>query len=159
MDKGKYYSIEELIKIWVKEKNIVGEVNFATDLIAVLQLLPKNILDTVMKGCLFFEIKGDQAAFYCDGRSIKGRSIIVIDSAKHKRVMEGSYTILHEIAHFILKHGSPGDKSYKETERKKDEQKADNLADNWQDEYIKAHRLGSRKPKRTTPRSLPVGKL
>lgn len=104
-----------------------------------LSKIPIKIADKVMTECFFAALRsGIYGQYFHD---IKKKSLIIIDyrylnRAKPERI---EFTILHEIAHWFLKHGVVhGSGSEFRKIWKKQEKDADNQAKNWLIEWANA---------------------
>jgi len=134
MMKMKYYTPEE---IYYNDAGVVtlGCETLRFILAETLARIPSNIVDDVYDNCLFymFEFKG--GGYTTDGvfipnEVIKDKHIIMY----HTELPEFSEKarinlVLHEIAHYVLKHKTQ--LRHDNVDREKQEQEADDLVNKW----------------------------
>lgn len=129
-----YYKISKLISCL---EDVAFNSRLEPYIATALNKIPINIANKVIKKCFFATLENRASAQYFSANIIKKRAIIIIDNRFLKRATPEAieFTILHEIAHWFLKHSHifPKEISEKEIRKihKKSEDDASNLVDEW----------------------------
>jgi hypothetical protein len=111
-----------------------------TYLASALSKLPKHIVDKVLKKCIFITFSGWTKGC-CVPPSLNNKTLIYISWYHLKRAKPDTieHTILHEIAHWFLKHNSSlllsSHLNFTFSEINKQEKEADYQVKKWLQEY------------------------
>jgi hypothetical protein len=102
----KYYTPEEI------HYEIAGMVTHNDDLrnllAVILTQVPSEIVDNIFENCLFLMPDPEEKGSFIPNRIIGERHIILFPySLLEESLKEQTKTVLHEIAHYVLKHESP----------------------------------------------------
>jgi hypothetical protein len=107
----------------------------------IIYIIPKEFLDDVLSNCVFLML--DETvfpAYYVPKKIIEGKSLIVFPDNLFSKDEEGrTDMILHEIAHYVLRHSDPGiyNEAYSEQEKE-----ANALRKKWKDDWEKYQKGG-----------------
>lgn len=116
---------------------VLGDEGFLEILGDTIPMIPKDILDDVLRNCVFLMLneKKDVSPAFIPRELIEGKSMCAFceilyskESDKQKEM------ILHEIAHYVHRHGGKG---LSEEVRKEQEKIADKQKDKWIDDWEK----------------------
>ena len=142
----RYYTPKE-VEGYIGSNRILYHNLLYTNVAKALCKLPMHIADKVIKKCFFITYSG-RIRGHCFAPSlINNRTIIYISWHHLKRAKQEKieHTILHEIAHWFLKHGDSmlPNSHFNSTvvEVKKKEMEADHIVKKWLQEYEKADPL------------------
>lgn len=142
---GNYYVPEKLHY----SQNIqftMGNDDLSNLLSIILTRVPRKIVDKVLNNCLYLMPRTKEKGCYFPNRVLKGKHIILFPDSLLKQSSKGQiHTILHETAHYILKHKSPLEFPYTPDntdleEYNRQEQEADNLVKKWLKDWEKSKR-------------------
>jgi hypothetical protein len=103
----------------------------------ILYIIPKDILDDVLSNCVFLMVnkKVSSGGIYIPNKVIAKKSIFAFHDMLYSQDKDKQgHMILHEIAHYYLKHVDEGQP---EEEERKDEKKANALVDKWNNDWEK----------------------
>lgn len=107
-----------------------------------LSKIPIKIADKAIKNCFFAALQpGSRGQYFSAQYMMKTNSLILIDNRYLKRAKPEciEFTILHEIAHWLLKHDNIFDEGGNMTKFRKQEKDADNQAKKWLTEWNNAN--------------------
>ena len=137
-----YYEIDHFVSNQ-DSLTVLGDQGFREVLGDTIPIIPKDILDDVLSNCVFLmlnEKKGVAAAFI-HKKLIKEKNICAFyemlylkDSDKRKHM------ILHEIAHYVLRHTTNEGLSDEDYKNHKLDKEANALVDKWTDDWEKHDR-------------------
>ena len=102
-----YYSAKEIIRHKDFSSAVLGDERFIEYVILSIVVIPSNIVDDILRNCLYWAISPDLHGAHCPNESLAGRDLIII---VYDRLSDDEYedrylhTILHETAHYILGH-------------------------------------------------------
>ena len=102
-----YYSAKEIIRHENFRSAVLGDERFIEYVILTMVVIPSNIVDGILRNCLYCAISPDLHGAHCPNESLAGRDLIII---VYDRLSDDEYedrylhTILHETAHYILGH-------------------------------------------------------
>lgn len=137
----------------IQEKMRVNDTTLGDDSLRalageVLSLVPSEVADQVVSGCLIHMPRHKRGGDYIGKDVLEGKSLIVLPEAL-RNACEEEYTwvILHEVAHFALDH-----KMYVSTEeREEHEREANALAAKWLEESKEIRKYYNRPRQSTQP--------
>ena len=94
--------------------------------------IPADVVELVVEGCLFFMPTIEGKSTYLPLSVIRGKPIIgVPESLLDEPEEVVDRTIIHEVAHFVLKHKDPAVDGLTTEEYEEQERRADSLVDQW----------------------------
>lgn len=104
-----------------------------------LSKIPKKIAERVMNNCMFVvPMRRYERGFFMPKKYFKNKNVLAFPENLFKWCQKTQdYVVLHEVAHFYLKHQSPLWEDMSDEEAEKQEQEADRLAKKWLSDYSK----------------------
>lgn len=147
------YTPEE---VWQADGGILtlGEDELRELVSIALSRVPKAVADRVFKGCIFVMAKFEWGAgTYIPKQLLRGKCVIALSEKLMDEDRESAVrTILHEVAHFYLKHMPSGlvPGSSEDCECRQEEE-ADLAVDEWLKADRKERRIGRREETRPMP--------
>ena len=101
----------------------------------VLSKAPRRVVDKVLKHCAIVMPNSDGA--YFNSKYAKDSLIVLSERLLDMKSKEQHFTVLHEVAHFHLKHKDSMLSSMTKKQQKRQEDKADELANKWNRNRVK----------------------
>jgi hypothetical protein len=144
---SKRYTPEE---VWQADGGILtlGEDELRGLVSSALSKVPRSVTDKVLNGCLFVMAKYEWGrATLIPKELIRKRCVIALsEKLLDEDRQSAEYTVLHEVAHFHLKHMPSGlTAACSEDHEVRQETEADLLADHWLDSFWREQRLPQRR--------------
>lgn len=102
-------------------------------IIKSLSKLPARVVDKLAKGCLILvPAEHEKRGMHLPRQYLKGKEVIVLAEGIFELPMdETEYVILHEVAHFWLRHKSPVLESLGNDVYERQEHEADEMVEKW----------------------------
>jgi hypothetical protein len=116
---------------------VLSDLDFREVLADIIYIVPRDVIDDVLDNCFFLMLNRDvsEGACYIPNKLIAKKYILAFhDHLYSKDEEKKAHIILHEIAHYVLKHVDEGQTKDKYDNEEKD---ASALADKWINDWQK----------------------
>jgi len=133
-----YYEIDHFVS---KQDSLIvlGDQSFKEPLGDTIPIIPKDTLDDVLSNCVFLMLneKKEVSAAFIPKKLIERKAMCAFyEIFYEKEEDDKKHMILHEIAHYVLRHTTEG-LSDEDFHNRKLDKEANALVDKWNNDYEK----------------------